>query len=100
MDFDSHQPPPPPVLYNEQSVNGHVFNLSAVADPGGGGCNPPPPPGNFFFGGGGGGGRLGPVVETSGRSDPSISAELGDAVVAKYTEEGVVCPPELRRGLL
>ena len=29
-----------------------------------------------------------------------ISAELGDAVVAKYTEEGVVCPPELRRGLL
>ena len=29
-----------------------------------------------------------------------ISAERGDAVVAKYTEEGVVCPPELRRGLL
>ena len=28
-----------------------------------------------------------------------ISAELGDAVVAKYTEGGVVCPPELHRGL-
>ena len=55
MDFDSHQPPP--VLYNEQSVNGHVFSLSAVADPGGGGgggggCNPPPL-GNF------GGGEIG-----------------------------------------
>ena len=46
MDFDSHQPP---VLYNEQSVNGHVFSLSSVADPGGG-CNPP----LETFGGGGG----------------------------------------------
>ena len=28
-----------------------------------------------------------------------ISAELGDAVVAKYIGDGVVCPPELRTGL-
>ena len=28
-----------------------------------------------------------------------ISAELGDAVVAGYIRDGVVCPPELRRGL-
>lgn len=28
-----------------------------------------------------------------------ISTELGDAVVSKYIEEDVVCPPELRKGL-
>lgn len=28
-----------------------------------------------------------------------ISAQLGDAVVDRYTEEGVVCPTELRKGL-
>ena len=28
-----------------------------------------------------------------------ISAQLGDAVVAKYVEDGVVCPPALRKGL-
>ena len=28
-----------------------------------------------------------------------ISAQLGDATVSKYVEEGVVCPPVLRKGL-
>ena len=28
-----------------------------------------------------------------------ISAQLGDAAVARYVEEGVVCPPKLRKGL-
>ena len=28
-----------------------------------------------------------------------ISAQLGDATVCKYVEEGVVCPPVLRKGL-
>ena len=28
-----------------------------------------------------------------------ISAELGDAVISKYIRDGVVCSPELRRGL-
>ena len=28
-----------------------------------------------------------------------ISALLGDAAVARYVEEGVVCPPKLRKGL-
>ena len=28
-----------------------------------------------------------------------ISAQLGDAAVARYTEDGVVCPSELRKGL-
>ena len=28
-----------------------------------------------------------------------ISAQLGDATVSKYVEDGVVCPPVLRRGL-
>ena len=28
-----------------------------------------------------------------------VSAQLGDAAVAKYVEDGVVCPPDLRRGL-
>ena len=28
-----------------------------------------------------------------------ISAQLGDAVVSRYVEEGVVCPPQLRKGL-
>ena len=28
-----------------------------------------------------------------------ISAQLGDAVVCRYVEEGVVCPPKLRKGL-
>ena len=28
-----------------------------------------------------------------------ISAQLGDAVVSRYNEEGVVCPPELRTGV-
>ena len=64
MDFDSHQ------SYTTNSVNGHVFSLSAVADPvgGGGGVATQPPLETL-----GGGGRLGPVVETSGRSDPSSS---------------------------
>ena len=29
-----------------------------------------------------------------------ISAQLGDATVSKYVEEGVVCPPVLRKGLV
>ena len=29
----------------------------------------------------------------------NISAQLGDAAVARYVEEGVVCPPKLRKGL-
>ncbi len=28
-----------------------------------------------------------------------ISAQLGDATVTKHVEEGVVCPPVLRKGL-
>ena len=28
-----------------------------------------------------------------------ISGQLGDATVSKYVEEGVVCPPVLRKGL-
>ena len=28
-----------------------------------------------------------------------ISAQLGDATVSKYVEDGVVCPPVLRKGL-
>ena len=28
-----------------------------------------------------------------------ISAQLGDAAVSRYQEEGVVCPPVLRKGL-
>ena len=28
-----------------------------------------------------------------------ISAKLGDATVSKYMEDGVVCPPVLRKGL-
>ena len=28
-----------------------------------------------------------------------ISTQLGDAAVARYVEEGVVCPPKLRKGL-
>ena len=28
-----------------------------------------------------------------------VPAQLGDAAVAKYMEDGVVCPPDLRRGL-
>ena len=28
-----------------------------------------------------------------------VSAQLGDAAVPKYVEDGVVCPPDLRRGL-
>ena len=28
-----------------------------------------------------------------------INAEIGDAAVSKYTRGGVVCPPELRKGL-
>ncbi len=28
-----------------------------------------------------------------------VSAQLGDAVVSRYLEEGVVCPPKLRKGL-
>ena len=67
------QPSAPPVLYNEQSVNGHVFSLSSVADPGGVvGVATPPPPWKLFFWGGRAE-RLGPVVETSGWYDPSSS---------------------------
>ena len=28
-----------------------------------------------------------------------VSAQLGDAAVSKYVEDGMVCPPDLRRGL-
>ena len=28
-----------------------------------------------------------------------VSAQLGDAAVAKYVEDGMVCPSDLRRGL-
>ncbi len=28
-----------------------------------------------------------------------VSAQLGDVVVSRYLEEGVVCPPKLRKGL-
>ena len=44
------------------------------------------------------------ILHTNGLSIPycrvlEISTELGDAVVSKYIEDDVVCPPELRKEL-